>query len=116
MNSNVIKFIAPENQWRYTGGNFANFAGNFGHKGAHGCVYTLFEIDEFDKEFCKNVKLKENQKLFRFETDKAKKADQKPLIKINLEKGLAYFLIQDCETPEFETRGVKMDFFNLAIK
>ncbi len=116
MNQPIIRNITKGDEWRYTGGTFESFAGNFGHKLAHGCVYTLFEIDEFDKKFCENVKLKETEKLFRFETDKAKRAGQKPLIKINMEKCLAYFLVQDSELPEFETRGVKMEFFNLPTK
>jgi hypothetical protein len=116
MNQPIIRYIKKGDEWRYTGGTFESFAGNFGHNGANCCVYTLFEIDEWDKKFCENVKLKENEKLFRFETDKAKKAGQKPLIKINMEKCLTYFLVQDTELPEFESRGVKMSFFNLPRK
>ncbi len=110
-----IQTIQPENQWKFTGGSFASFAGNFGHTEANGCVYTLFKLDKFDEEFCSNIKLRENEKLFRFETPRAVFHKMKPLIKVNIVKGLAYFLVEGTELAEFEMRGVKLDFLNLTI-
>jgi len=111
----IIRYIEKGNEWRFSGGNVMDFAGNFQHK-LHNSLYVLFELDEFDKNFVENVKLKPNEKIFRFETERAKTARMKPLIKINLVKGLVYFLEEKAETPIFETVGLKVNFLNLVQK
>jgi len=75
---------------------------------------VLFDLDAFDKSELKGVKLKAGERIFRYATRVTMAGGMIPLIKVNLDKGLMYFLTQDSaengETYEFETRGEKLTF------
>mgnify|MGYP003115388562 CR=1 FL=1 len=73
------------------------------------------ELSDYDKEVYKNVPLKRNEYLMRYNTEKMRSPwgdnayYQTPLIKVNPVKQLIYFLDSENEndTALFETRGVK---------
>jgi len=100
--------------------------GNIGseHAGAFGGVKTwksmahdaiLYNIDTFDKNFVKNVKLKKHERIFRYDTDSSKISGIKPLIKINLKSGKIFFLEQTEEdVPVFEKYGQKPQWINIT--
>ena len=52
---------------------------------------VLFELDSFDKDVIKDVHLKKGDVVFRYETENMI-GGMRPLIKINMDKGLIYFL------------------------
>jgi hypothetical protein len=85
------------------------FSGNFGWKAfnnklAYGYLYAL---DDFDKDYVKNVKLKQGEVIFRYVTRITAISGSVPFIKINIEKSLLYFPVSlDDEDVIFETRGV----------
>lgn len=103
----VIKTIPAGQEYRYVGSNSIEkdimgriegqlsalkFAGNFDIKDwkrfTSGYLYFL---DEFDKDFVKNVPLKKNEMIFRYYTRVTAIGGMIPLVKINLESGLMYF-------------------------
>lgn len=106
--------IADKNKW-YVGQEHIDWIGVFGTK--HHIGTTLLKLDDWDLEYIirNNVKLKGGEYIFRYVTDNMTAANdkQRPLIKINIVKGLVYFLKPEAETPDFETKGVKAKFLIL---
>jgi hypothetical protein len=96
--------------------NIDDFVGNFGWKTPQGTRAEgyLLKLDDFDKNLVKNIKLKEGDKIFRYFNRTSAVSGIKPLIKININKRLVYFL-QDSDNDEiiFETRGVECLYLNL---
>jgi len=91
------------------------FVGNFGwvtpsKKRAEGYLY---KVDGFET-ILKDVKLKEGEKIFIYLNQTTAIGGMTPLIKINLDKELLYFLA-DSENDEivFETKGVPALYINL---
>jgi hypothetical protein len=86
------------------------FVGNFGWKtqgGKLGDGY-LYTLDEYDTNLVKNVTLKKGEKIFRYLSYHTAIGGMTPLIKINLDKDLLYFLIHnDNDDIVFETKGIK---------
>ena len=67
-------------------------------------------MSEFDKDYYKPVGLDENERLFRYETDKTKIVGILPLVKMNVITGRVYFLSERGNTLDmahFETRGIR---------
>ena len=85
-----------------------NFVGNFGWKTPQGKLGDgyLFKLDDYDQNLIKDLKLKSGEKVFRYFNRLSAIGGMTPLIKMNLDKGLIYFL-QDSDNDEivFETRG-----------
>ena len=81
---------------------------------------NLFMLNEFDKDYWKNVKLKPNEQLFRYETYTTSIGGMMPVIKINLERGLLYFLEDinsgDDKNLKFERVGIKPLYLSLNEK
>lgn len=81
--------------------------------------YELVKLDEWDKNYLyeQGVKLKDGEIVGRLDSDTCRISDQKPLVKINEDRGLIYFLDWDTmngsDTPIFETRGIKCDYLKL---
>jgi len=93
-----------------------NFVGNFGwktpqNKLADGYLYTP------DEDLVKNIKLKQGEKIFIYFNYTTAIGGMAPLIKINIEKGLLYFLkSEDSEVDSevvFDTKGVKALWISL---
>lgn len=119
----ITHYISKDTDHRLYGRERINFAGNFEFNKSPRTTFVLMHLDEFDNKYISNnlVKpLKENEFIFRYTTDTIKHYCR-PLIKINTEKSLIYFL-----TPEssegitnkiyFESRGIKADFLNLILE
>jgi len=69
-----------------------------------------------EKIFFSNLKLKPNEIIVRYISLTTSLANQKPLIKINLEKGLVYYLKNyEIENFQFETRGCKVAFLRTIL-
>jgi hypothetical protein len=85
-----------------------DFVGNFGWKTPQGKLGDgyLFKLDDYDQNLIKDLKLKSGEKVFRYFNRLSAIGGMTPLIKMNLDKGLIYFL-QDSDNDEivFETRG-----------
>jgi len=80
----------------------------------------LYPLDSFDKEFYSHIKIKNDEVLLRYRTDRMLKGE-KYLIKINLEKALIYFMSDsysvfgiDDKNPKFETRGTEAEYIALS--
>jgi hypothetical protein len=88
------------------------FAGSFGIE-AHNGNYELYDLDDFDAKHNNGVVLKEDEKLFRYETDSTRIGKMSPLVKVNTKKYLVYFLKDmDSDVVVFNTKGIKMRYFN----
>jgi len=91
------------------------FAGNFAWRinGKLADGY-LFNLDDYDKKLVSAIKLKSGEKIYRYFNETSAIGGFVLLIKINLEKGLAYFAKDyDSEDIEFETKGTKLEWLNL---
>lgn len=76
----------------------------------------LHPLDDFDKKFYSHLKLKEGEVLFRYKSLRITSEWYFPLVKINLDKMLVYFLedSDDDKNPTFNSRGTKLEY--LAIE
>lgn len=74
----------------------------------------LYPLDEFDKEFYSHLRLKEGESLFRYKTE-IMGDNLFPLIKINLDKMLVYFLedAEDEKNPKFYSKGTPLQYLTL---
>ena len=93
------------------------FAGNFYSSlwqgGGDGYLY---ELDEHDDYLVRRQNLKEGERIYRYFTRRSAFTGQVPLIKINIDKGLLYFLKDDDEgldLIEFETKGIPVRYLNI---
>lgn len=101
-----------------------DFVGNFAYNYNGSYISgVLLKLDSFDIEnILPNIKLKENEILLRYVTDRMFINDryyQKPLIKINTVKGLIYHLPEDNMAGDFHAifqgRGIKLTCLNLIV-
>jgi hypothetical protein len=77
----------------------------------------IYPLDDFDKRYYAHIKLKENEHLFRYRTDRMM-AGYRYLIKMNLENAMIYFMeeYEDDKNPKFFTRGIKADYILIEYK
>jgi hypothetical protein len=121
MKIEINKFTEAE-QHKFSDGrtNDPLYAGNFGHKAAKNW-YTLYLLTDEDKNFLQGCIVNEGDQFFRCQTDRMKAHPSggiKPLVKINLNNGLCYFLTEmgnRRDIADFETRGTQMVFLNLKV-
>ena len=76
----------------------------------------LYELDEHDNYLVRRQNLKEGERIYRYFTRRSAFTGQVPLIKINIDKGLLYFLKDDEEgldLIEFETKGIPVRYLNI---
>jgi len=87
-----------------------NFVGNFGWKTPQGKLADgyIYNLDEYDQNLVKDIKLKEGERIFRYFNRTTAISGSTPMIKINLDKELLYFTI-DNENDEivFERKGTE---------
>ena len=76
---------------------------------------VLLKLDSFDIEYViKDIVLKENEFIFRYSNDKTVISKITPLVKVNVNKGLIYFLSDNNDGyPIFDTKGVQLSFLVL---
>ena len=77
-------------------------------------AYYMYDLDEFDQGyFADRVKLRKDERLFRYETATTKIGGMMPLIKVNLKTGLVYFLsdlyADDCRFDTISEKPVWID-------
>jgi hypothetical protein len=95
------------------------FIGNFGWKTTQGKLGDgyLYELDEFDQDFTKDLKLKNGEKVFRYVNRTTAIGGITPFIKINVDKALLYFtILTEKDEVIFDTKGVKPLWINLIEK
>jgi ppGpp synthetase/RelA/SpoT-type nucleotidyltranferase len=79
----------------------------------------LYELDEFDQNFLKDIKIKPNEYIFRWESETSKIGGYIPFVKINLENQRVYFLTEKAMSEgkaEFSKKGEKAKFVNISDK
>ena len=84
-------------------------SGRFGLKHVAGW-YNLLDLSDYDKAFVRDVPVRKDEIIQRYVTLTTLASSCFPLIKINLERRLVYFLTQsafDEGYAEFESRGEK---------
>ena len=78
---------------------------------------TLYELDSIDKQYWSNIRLKPEEKLFRYSTYNTEIVGMRPVVKINIERGIIYFLkdlhSDDDKNLQFETKGIKLKYLTL---
>ncbi len=87
--------------------------GAFSLKGAYNEFY-MYDLDEFDQGYyADRVKLRKDERLFRYETSTTKIGGMRPLIKVNMNSGLVYFLrdlyADDCEFDSISEKPLWID-------
>lgn len=101
---------------RYTIDNH-QFAGNFySSSWQGGGDGYLYDLDTYDEYLVGGRKLKEGEKIYRYFTRMSAISGSTPFIKINIDKGLLYYLKPDDEgldLIEFETKGIPVRYLNL---
>ena len=79
----------------------------------------LYQLDDFDEQLVQGMKLKPNEHIFRYESETTKVGKFNPLVKINLDNQLVYFLTDEAMESgdiKFERKGVKAKFINISDK
>jgi hypothetical protein len=87
-----------------------DFVGNFGWKTSQGKTADgyLYKLNDFDQDLVKDIKLKDGEKIYRYFNRTSAIGGMKPLIKINVDKELLYFLVDtDSDNIAFETKGIQ---------
>jgi hypothetical protein len=78
---------------------------------------SLYGLDDFDKSITTHIKTKPNERIFRYDSEKIR-GIYKILIKINISKGLVYYMTEKAFNSEedirFETKGVKVRYMKLS--
>jgi hypothetical protein len=121
MKTNISIYPKAEGDWgRLCGasrhGN--RFGGNFGwYKGGYK-EFELILLDEMEEAWVKSqrVSLKGGEQIFRYETDMTRAGGLRPMVKVNVERGLVYFLTHGEDgLISFESKGNKLNFLNLVV-
>jgi hypothetical protein len=96
---------------------FEDAIGSFGWNYGTYNEGILYPLSDFDKKYYSHLKLKDGEVLLRYKTERMISSSGKYLIKINIDKGLVYFLDDsnedDDKNPTFDSRGTKLEY--LAI-
>lgn len=114
-----IRIIETGSEHKFYGGDTNKpFAGNFKIPTVVNLGFVIYRLDEYDQVFIaeKGIQLKDEEMVFRYQTDTTRISGISPLIKINLKNGMVYFNAADSDTEDviFETRGTKFQYLNLA--
>jgi hypothetical protein len=116
-----VKMFRDDQRYRYADSGRYQYdplhVGNFEHQQARNGCYLIFLLDQFDKEYTKNVKLKPDEYLFRARTERSNYTHPFGfLVKINILKGLVYFIDSNEANEDvitFEGRGCRITYMNL---
>jgi len=79
---------------------------------------VIFALRAFDKKYVRGVRLGAGEEIFRYTSRGTTAGGIMPLIKVNMKRGLAYYLTQESsageiEEPVFETKAQKLKFIRL---
>lgn len=114
-NPKKFRIVKEDEKYKTSWGRLGDAVGEFDIKDSGKWWYgTLYELDDFDKDYWKGIKLKPDEKLYRYETPTTKIGNMRPIVKINIDKGLIYFL-KDLysDKPNFDRKGIKLKFLQL---
>lgn len=104
---------------------------SYGHKRGYEPVYAvgvgakeliLFELNDYDKKYFSNVKLKSGENLYVYASYTTMSGAMLPLVKFNYNRGMIYHLTDesvngdDDKDVKFETRGEKMRYVRSLSK
>ena len=100
--------------------------GSFAHKVDNRVIgdYYLFELDGFDDNFYSHLPLKEDEILFRTETETGRISQSLPLVKVNIANGRVYFMSEDNDpysdeddkNPKFNKSSADVNYLSLDSK
>lgn len=100
--------------------------GSFAHKIDNRIIgdYYLFELDGFDENFYSHLPLKNDEILFRTETETGRISQSLPLVKVNLANGRVYFMSEDNDlysdeddkNPKFNKSSADVNYLSLDSK
>src|SRR3972149_9333836 len=111
----TFKYEIVDKNKTYYGQERSDFIGDFGTK--YHMSSTLCTLVSYDIEYViKDIVLKEYEFIFRYSNDKTVIAKITPLVKINVSKGLIYFLSDNNNNDDivvFDTKGVQLTFLVL---
>jgi len=108
-NGGVVEYITSQDLdkknyfFRRKKSSIGSFAWIYNKKYNEGYLYAL---DDFDFQYYSHIKLKKGEVLFRYNTDKMMFGEML-IIKLNLDKGLIYFV--DMDLMEDEDKNLKFD-------
>jgi len=119
-----VKFVSDKDKYNTTWGRMGqrdghDAVGSFDIK-SNGKTWDgyLYNLDAFDKEYYAHLPLKDGEKLYRYRSRTTDIAGHFTVIKVNIKKGLVYFLVDssadDDKNLVFETKGVKPVYMNLS--
>jgi hypothetical protein len=120
-----IRHVKGEDKYKSSWGRLSGAVGEFDieiqENGRKRWWYgTLYPLSDFDREYWANVKLKSDERLFRYESPSTRITGMKPVVKINIERGIIYFLkdinSNDDKNLDFETKGTKLKLLQLETK
>lgn len=89
-----------------------DFVGTFGIKGSPSDQRDVFALDAADKK-------RYGQNVYRYETKTTRAGGSMPLVKIDLSKGMVYFMTDasiENDGAEFESKGTKIGWMNVFKK
>jgi hypothetical protein len=127
----IIKSIEKGNEYRYLPNssiekdilakvdyivNKTKFAGNFSFKN-HKNDRWIYFLDEYDRNLVKDIPLKLTERIYRSITRTAAISGISPLVKINLENGLVYYVDDDnaeMDEIKFVRKGEQTAYLNLV--
>ena len=115
LNPKQFRIVKDDEKNKTSWGRLGDAVGEFDIKDSDKWWFgTLYELDDFDKNYWKDLKLKPDEKLFRYETYTTKVGNMRPIVKINIDRGIIYFIKDlSSEKPTFEKKGVKLKFLQL---
>lgn len=115
--ANNVEFVKEEDKYKKYWGRKNDCVGSFDIKGWSDYGY-LYMLNDFDEKYYAHIILKEREMLFRYETEATKISGMRPIVKINIERGIIYYLedlySDDDKNLVFEKRGVKLLFLSLS--
>ena len=119
MKTNITLFNKNEKQtyWNLVGASRhgEKFAGNVGYRMfGQWKELELVQLDDWTKGWLETngLQLKADEQIFRYETDATRAGGISPLVKVNVRRGLVYFL--NGEGTGFTGRGTKLNYLNLV--
>ena len=100
--------------------------GSFAHKVGNKIIgdYYLFPLSDFDEKFYSHLPLKQDEILFRTETETGRISKSLPLVKVNIANGRVYFMSEDNDpysdeddkNPKFNTSSANVTYISLDSK
>lgn len=116
--NNKVTILNKDNSFRYSSATQVPIDMKLGNAMAktHAQQMDLLRLDSHDMDWISqsDVTIKRNEIICRYRTHNTMVGKMSPLIKINVDKMLCYFLEEGCtDTPIFQPRGVKLDWLNI---